>query len=150
MGLVLRTARRHVASFADECEIVSDHRQAMECLDCEALLQLGIDAFDWLVRADQDFRKAVFEGIDYEADVDEAIRELFKAWLKTCEQANPWIAVQQQRGYALANLEHFRKCEREVRAIVKAMGADEMSDGMRGLRDQALAEHRNGETAEFI
>ena len=39
---------------------------------------------------------------------------------------------------------------REVRAIVAAFTADAMTDAMRNLRDEALMEHRNGETAEFV
>jgi hypothetical protein len=148
--LALREARRHVCTFTDEAEIMRNHREAMECHDCEAFLQLGIDAFNWLVRADQTIRKAVFSGGEYDAEADEAIQELFKAWLKPCAFANQWIAVQEQRHYHLANLEEFRKCEQEVRSIVKAMEKDELTDAMRELRDSAVMEHRNGETAEFI
>lgn len=150
MGVALRTARRHVANFADECEIMRGHREAMECRDCDTVMQLGIDAFAWLIRADECLRAAVYEGMGYDADADEAIRELFRGWLRPCEPVNKWIEIQAQRGYHLDNLEEFRKCEREVRSIVKAWDADAMTDAMRDLRDKALSEHRNGETAEFV
>jgi hypothetical protein len=150
MGVALRTARRHVNQFTDECEIMTASRDADECRDCEAVLQLGIDAFNWLIRADEFIRSALYEGMDYDPEADEAIRELFKAWLRPCVPANKWIDTQQKRGYHVENLEKFRKCEREARSIVKSMEADGMTDAMRKLRDDALTEHRNGETAEFV
>ena len=68
MSIILRTARRHVANFADECDVLKDHQQAMECRDCDAVLQLGIDAFAWLVRADERLRSAIYSGAEYDAD----------------------------------------------------------------------------------
>lgn len=150
MSVALRAARRHVSSFADECEILRNHREAIECRDCEAVLQLGIDAFAWLIRADECIRGAVFSGMEYDPQADEVIRELFRGWLRPCEPANQWIDALLGKGYHPDNLEEFRRCEREVRSIVKAIDADGMTDAMRDLRDRALAEHRDGKTAEFV
>lgn len=151
MGVALRAARQHVASFTDESEIViKNHLEAMECRDCEDVLQLGIDAFGWLARADECIRGAVFRGMDYDADADDVIRELFKGWLRPCDPVNKWIDTQIQRGYHPENLDEFRKCEKEIRAIVKSLEADTMTDAMRDLRDRALAELRDGKTAEFV
>jgi hypothetical protein len=129
---------------------MKSHHEAMECLDCDDLLKVGIDAFQWLVRADEVIRSAVYSGMEYDAESDQILQRLFREWLAPCEWVNQWIAVHQQRGYDLAHLEAFRKCEQEVRSIVKSMDADVMTDPMRELRDLAIEEHRNGETAEFI
>jgi hypothetical protein len=150
MGVALRAARRHVANFAEEWEIAKSHREAMECRDVEAVLQLGIDAFAWLTRADECIRAAVYSGLDYDAEADESLRELFKEWLRPCEPLNRWIETQIQRGYHPDNLDQFRKCETDVRSIVKAIDTDAMTEALRDLRDQALEEHRRGETAEFV
>lgn len=148
--LAFREARKHVYSFSDESEIMRDHREAMACLDCEAILQLGIDAFHWLVRADESARSAAYRGDEVEEETFDMLAQLFHHWLKPCAVMNAWIAVQGERGYALSNLEEFRKCEREVRAIVDSLTADELSDSVRNLRDAAVAEHRDGQTAEFV
>jgi hypothetical protein len=149
--LALREARRHVNTFTDESEIMQSHQQAMECLDCEAFLQVGIDAFRWLIRADETIRRSIYRGLaQYDKDTDQALRGLFIAWLRPCKIANQWIAVQQGRAYHLDNLDEFRGCEREVLAIVQSMEADQLTDAMRELRDTAVMEHRNGETAEFV
>ncbi len=148
--LAFREARRHVYRFSDESEILRDHREAMECLDCEAVVQLGIDAFRWMVLADESVRRLIYSGTQFDADMSEMLTQLFRHWLKPCAVVNGWIAVQKQRGYDLPNLEEFRRCEREVQAIVRSLDADELTDSMSAARDAAVAEHRNGETAEFV
>jgi hypothetical protein len=148
--LAFREARRHVYSFSDESELMRDHREAMECLDCEAVLQLGIDAFNWLVLADETIRRAIYRGAEFDDDAFPMIADLFRHWLKPCSVVNKWIAVQKNRGYNLANLEEFRRCEREVQAIVRSLDADTLTEPMRGLRDSAVTEHRDGQTAEFV
>jgi hypothetical protein len=150
MSLALRAARRHVNTFADESEIVQDRRDAIGSLDCDAFLQLGIDAFAWLIRADETIRASVYSGAPHNPHADQALQELFVAWLRPCALANQWIAEQQQRGQNLANAEAFRKCEREVRSIVRSWRTDELTDAVRELRDRALAEHERGEPAEFV
>ena len=57
-ALVLQTAKRHVKHFVDESNVMRDHHEAMDCFDCQAFLQLGIDTYDWIVRADQVIRSA--------------------------------------------------------------------------------------------
>lgn len=152
-NLLLRSATRHVRDFADESELMREHVQAMDCRDCEAYLQIGIDAFEWLIRADENFRAIVFsEKAEYDPRIDQAIQSLFRAWLPPCEFANQWIDSQLQSGYHPDNLAKFRECERQVRSIVRSLDqdSDEMTDEMRSLRDAALREHLHGETAEFV
>ena len=54
-SLVFRTAERHVNNYTRESSgLMAEHREAMDCRDCEAFLQLAIEAFHWLIRADLD------------------------------------------------------------------------------------------------
>jgi hypothetical protein len=149
MSVALRAARRHVNTFTDESEILQDRPDDVASQDCEAFLQLGIEAFFWLVRADETIRAAVYGGMPHDPRADEAIRELFLAWLRPGNRANQWIQSLSDAS-APANLAEFRRCEREVLAIVKSWQGDELTDAMRELRDRALAEHERGETAEFV
>ena len=154
-SLALRTAQTFVNSYAHEDDVVQQHSEAMDCRDCEAFLQLGIDAFNWVIRADQVTRQVMFSGdSDFVPDdVEAAIRALCKLWLKPCDRANQWVAVQHSRGFKVDNLDAFRNCCVEMRAIVKAQeteGNEDLPAKMAILRDQAIEEHRNGQTAEFI
>jgi hypothetical protein len=156
-SLALKTARSHVDSFQGESRrVMSAHREAMDCRDCEAFLQLGIDAFDWIMRVDQGYRTAVFEGhTEYSSDVDQAIRTLCEAWLPSAIPAEKWVELQLARGYTLANLDRFRQCHREMAAIVRAFaeqdsGATLFPTAIAALSDEAAQEHLDGQTAEFI
>ena len=150
-ALVLRSARRHVHNFADESEILREHSQSLDHSDCEAFLQLGIDAFQWLVRADETIRSGVYAGTTtHDPMADKALENLFRAWLVPCQLASTWIEERVQQGDRLRNLEQFRNCQRQVEAIVRSLDSDELTDGMRKLRDAAVTEHLHDETAEFV
>jgi hypothetical protein len=149
--LAYKMARQHVDSFEQESALMREHQEAMDCRDCEAFLKIGIDAYRWLVFADEQIRRAVYRG---DADVDhrlhEAVEQLFIAWLRPCQLAEEWIGLQEKRGFEVDNLGDFRRCEEECRAIVKSLSDDELTDSVRKLRDEALTELRDGQTAEFV
>ena len=152
--LSYRVACRHVDLFADESELMKQHFEAMECRDCEDFLQLGIDAFRWLVRADEIIRSNVYQQkADYDPELDQALETLFVRWLEPSEFANEWIASLLSREFTPDNLDQFRKCEEEVAAIARAVagnGDETLPDSMRRLRDEAITEHKDGKTAEFF
>jgi hypothetical protein len=143
-SLALRTAKTLVESYSREDGVIEEHKQAMDCRDCETYLQLGIDAFDWLIRADQIARKAIFSGstaIDPD-QVEAEIGRLCRTWLDSGDRANAWIALQQSRGFAVENLDRFRECHAEMRAIVDSQGTKDetLPEAMAALRDQAIEE----------
>jgi hypothetical protein len=153
-NLSYRAATALVHSYALEDEVAGAHREAMDCRDCEDFLQLGIDAFQWVMRADQVLRRATFEGkaaFD-PAQAEAGIRALCALWLKPCEPANRWISLQESRGFKVDNVERFHECCTEMRAIVAAQDAtdEDMPEAIARLQDRAIEEHRNGETAEFV
>lgn len=149
--LALREARRHIRSFADESELLPELGDGAHSFDGEAFLQVGIDAYHWFVRADETIRLAVYrELVAHDPRIDEALQALARAWVTVAGAADRHIVLHAQRGASLANLAEFRRCEAEMRAIVRSLDADELTDPMRALRDSAIEEHRRGETAEFV
>jgi hypothetical protein len=152
-SLAFRTAKQHVQTFSDESSaLMKAHAEAMDCRDCEAFLQLGIDAFEWLMRADRIYRMDIYRGEgQHDATVENALRALCKAWLEPCAFADRWIEAQRTRGFVIDNLVRFRQCVDEMAAIVEAWDGDtSLPQPIADLRDAAIIEHRNGETAEFI
>ena len=109
-NLALRTARKHVQNYSYESDdLMLRHAEAIDCRDCEDLLQLGIDAFKWLGRADRVIRSAVYRGLaEYDPSLDVALAALYAEWLKPCTFAEGWIAQQEQRGFRVDNLAEFR------------------------------------------
>lgn len=148
--LAFRVARQHVRTFGDEVQ--RRHAEALECRDCEDYLKLGIDAFDWLIRADIAIREAVCKKeAEFEPEVDDALEAMMRNWLMTSEIASKWIELQLKRGYRVEGLERFRVCEKEVRAIVRFFDeGEELPSRMADLCSRAIEEHENGETAEFV
>jgi hypothetical protein len=151
--IALRTATTFVHSYASEDAVIEAPRQSDDRRDCEDFLQLGIDAFDWLIRADQTFREAIFDGYkDFDPAVENALRSLCQLWLKPCERARKRIEIQLSRGYKVDNLDRFNECCEEMQAIVRAQESttEKLPAAMERLRDLALEEHRNGQTSEFV
>ncbi len=153
-NLTLSSAQKRVEEYtATDDHLMSEHREAMDCYDCEAFLQLGIDAFNWLRRADVAVRHAVFNEVhEHEPEFEKALEELFRAWLEPCEHARKWVSLQAEKGYQVSNAQEFEECCAEVKAIVASLDgeAEEMPGPLTRLMDDALREHRDGETAEFF
>ncbi len=155
--LALRTARKHVQNFERESTaavVMQEHHDAMECRNCEDFLQLGIDAFHWVMNADCRMRVAVSEG-DVAADdsFELLLLALCSQWLVPCAFAEQWIARLEADGFKLDNAEEFRNCRREMSAIVKSFDfndEEELPARMAELQDQALDAIRNDKTAEFF
>jgi hypothetical protein len=151
-SLALRTARSRVRDYQDQStDLMKKHAEAMDCRDCEAFLQLGIDAFHWLARADEMIRVNVFTSSqEYAPELDMAIATLYAEWLRPCDHAEAWIARQEERRFRVDNLDEFRRCCSEVRAIVEANEGVLANEAMVELRDQAVDMQVKGETLEFF
>lgn len=153
--LALQTATSHVEQYVKQYEFVMrEHYESLDSRECEAFLQLGIDAFRWLLRADYGLRQGVYgDSSEYDVKAEAALEHLFLAWLIPCEFAEEWARVQVERGFEVSNLAEFRKCGEEVRAIVESLNDDDsraMGEQLTKLRDQAIYEQHHGETAEFF
>ncbi|HEV2968597.1 MAG TPA: hypothetical protein VGY55_01330 [Pirellulales bacterium] len=154
-SLAYRTVQRQVENYNRESnDLMQAHQEAMDCRDCEAFLQLGIDAIQRIVRADRVIRKAIYDGVmEYDAKIDDGIRRSCQAWLSPCQFAEKWIIEQQARGHQIANVDDFRECSEEMRAIVEAQNQREgepLPAAIMELRDKAIDEQVNSETSEFV
>jgi hypothetical protein len=129
--------------------------EAEECVTCEAHLKLGIQAFEWVVDADTEYRRFTYKFPGrYNPAIQELIESLFIAWTGSCEHALKWASKNESLGFDVSHLEDFKRCCIEATAIIESF-QDRQSDRIMAgelvtLRDEALAEHRNGETAEFF
>ncbi len=154
-SLAYQNARTHVQAFVFQGEELMDrHNAAMECQDCEAFLQMGIESFDWIIRADNSLRAAAAAGkFAFTEEVDLAFKWLAKAWLKPCTFAEQLIRTQTERNFQLENLAEFQKCCEEMRAIVafNEQGNDEvLPEALMPIRNQAILELKHGQTSEFL
>jgi len=137
---------------AADDKLIQDSREAMDCYDCEAFLQLGINAFEWLQRADIVIRKALYNEVyKYDSDIEAALKDLCVHWLKPCKDAFSWIAIQKKRGFEVSNLKEFQNCCNEMKAIVESSSEEStIPSAVAVIASQAIQEHRDGETAEFF
>ena len=153
--LALQTATSHVEQFATQYEYARREQfEGKDVYQCEAFLQLGIDAFRWLLRADYGMRQAFYSDVaDYDSKMESVLMQLFREWLVPAEFAEQRAKAQSERGFAVSNLPQFRECCEEVRAIVDSFDdhdSNAMSEQLATLRDQAIYEQQHGETAEFF
>lgn len=108
----LDIARDRVAQFEDAVDpLMNDHHAAMNCLDCEAFLQKGIDAIRWLRLAEQavmsQHKLAVtLVPTEFYVWLDGA----YNAFVLRSKLAQQWITDCDARGYSVANSKEFFNC----------------------------------------
>ena len=119
--LAFDAAKNGVDFFTDQTsQIMQDHSLAMACRDCEDFLQMGIDAFRWLQRAEENIRDGAMSGaVSFNLEVDEAITRMYEKWLGPCDDAEMWVAEQLRQGFTPDNLNKFRACCEEVRDTIE-------------------------------
>jgi len=145
-----------VQSYSKEsADLMDRHAEAMDCWNCEAFLQMGIDAFHWLMRADRTARMAIYRGEkEHDPAFENSLNQLCAGWLTVSHFAEQWIEKQLTLGYEIDNLEEFRDCVDEMKAIVESSKPGSSDLPLPGpialLRDTAIDEHHNGETSEFV
>jgi hypothetical protein len=155
-GLAFRAAQQHVRFYEQEADdVMAEHQEAMDCRDCEAYLQLGIDAFEWLIRADAAFRRGYANNeMEFDEEVALAFQELARLWLRPSARADNWAMTQIAKGFTIGNLDRFRICCKEMQAIVEfhetAPEEAQLPTPLASLRDQALTDYANGKTSEFV
>src|SRR3972149_435617 len=151
--LELKIARNQADEY-DEI-VVRQSGEACDCRDCEAAIKFGIHLFDWLIDADQRYRSELYEGkLAYDKETEQAIEYLLRRWHQRCDDLVNWANRHVARGFDVVHLAEFqRRCE-ESTAIIAALDetkADQtMSEPLLLLRDKALEDHRNGQTADFF
>jgi hypothetical protein len=150
--LAFRNAEKLVQAYAQEwrdwearCE------RAVVDPNAEALLQMGIDAFEWLLRADRAARAAIYEHrAQFDPKFEQALETLCADWLATAKRAE--ARIPQASGEIVENLPRFRQCLEEMEAIVEAFrgSSGKLPSDLAKLRDAAGDEQRHGKAAKFI
>lgn len=96
------------------------HVEAMECRDCEDLLELGIFAFRCLEKAEQRWKEGVEAGLlPFDPQQVSHFLGWFESWLPPCDLVEQWINVHQVRGYTIEHLDEFRVCCEKARDKVE-------------------------------
>jgi hypothetical protein len=149
----MRIARRQADDY-DEL-LMQQSREACDCHDCQSSMKLGIQVFDWIIDADKSYRKQLYEGKGtYSPVLEGALAGLLRRWYRQSDGMIAWAEHHVSLGFTVAHLAEFkRRCE-EARAILKSLDESDnnriMSEPLIVLRDNALEDHRNGQTAEFV
>ena len=125
---VISIAEQKVEQF----DLMSQHRQAMECRDCEEFLQSGIEAFKCIQWAEETLRAAV---VEFHVDLPfektgRIIRTLYRQWFGPVEFARQWIAKNQANGYLPDNLTEFRAAVADCKKQIERSERDELLDDM--------------------
>lgn len=151
--LYITEAKRRVEEY-ERLDAVSESRHAMECLDCEAWLKIGIDLFKFLIETDEAIRLAIYsekvpEGITLD-EFDEVCRALMADWLKPTRRANRWIKQCEDRGFVVEHKEEFFKCVRKAELIVQEHELNMLPAGLKPYLHRASIEITNEETQQFF
>jgi hypothetical protein len=154
-SLAYRTAEKQLAAFVAESHFLAAGHGPVHPADCEAILQLGLDAFQWLMRADRTYRMAMFRAeMEYSPDLEKSLHQDCLAWLEQASATLRELQSDRARNLQLDNREGFVRQIEEMTAIVAAYQADdtqeELPPQMAPLRDAAIAEQKNGQATEFI
>ena len=105
--LSFELAQKHTQSFAEN--VLHEHHDAMQCRDCEEMLEAGITAFKWIVIAEKVLREADQNGImDLTLETENAITALWEYWIKPVEKAEQLIAQTLEKGFVPDNMNEFR------------------------------------------
>lgn len=140
---------------AEYDRVMTAHTEAEDCGMCEAFMELGIQVFHWIIKADHDYRRELYEHPEHHSEAAEKeLESLMRGWQSRCQGVFDWAERNAARGFQVTHLEEFRRCEEEATAIVESFDETEgdrvMTEPLIILRDQALLEHQNGETSEFV
>ncbi len=149
----MRIARRQADDY-DEL-LMQQSEEACDCHDCQSSIKLGIQVFDWIIGADRSYRKALYAGrANYDQLMEVALAELLRRWYAKCDGVLKWAKYHEKLGFEVARLAEFKQRCEEARAMVRSLDESKGDRIMREpliiLRDKALDDHLNGQTAEFV
>lgn len=93
-------------------QLMEDHAAAMDCLDCETHIQMGIDAIRWLELAEQAVIRVSSENPDFQAihegkSLNEWLKSCYRSFLEKAEHARAWIFECESRGFEVSNRSRF-------------------------------------------
>lgn len=116
LELAQRRLERYSHMASDVIAHVANGHNGANCID---FLQHGIDAYRWLVRAEETLRAASYESLfDFSADVQETFDALYLSWLKSSELAEAWIASHQQAATPSEILREYNRVKEAIEDVV--------------------------------
>ncbi|HEX7380252.1 MAG TPA: hypothetical protein VF278_24260 [Pirellulales bacterium] len=84
---------------------------AIEAAAFQRHLQQGIDAFHWIVRAEETLRQAAYQGlINFSPEIEQALEALYRGWLAFCERMRAILRQQLLAGGDFDNAREFGEC----------------------------------------
>ncbi len=118
-GIAYESAKHQVKFYAEQPSLMQEHLLAMNCRDCEDFLQLGIDCFKWLSRAEECLRQEVYKGKrKNDGELSEALDHLYSQWQIPVRWAEKWVESQRASGYEPDNLNEFHSVCDQVQTVV--------------------------------
>ena len=152
----IENAKRLVDGFstvdsADELDVIEQSNQAVDCLNCEATIQVGIDAIQTVFKADEALRSASIKGlIVFDEAMEEILTELVKEWLRRTQPTLEWIDRCERRGYTVEHKDELLGLIREAKGIVDFDPDKPMPEHIARCRDEAVEEVARGEAAPLF
>lgn len=99
--------------------VANGDAEARDTAACQRRLGQAIDSFQWIVRAEETIRQAVYQGlIEFSAELDEAIEALYRGWLVSSEATERVLAEIQECPQDAAE---FRAITSQARERINAM-----------------------------
>jgi len=160
MDLAIQTAKSTLEAFTFQGRtrftLGPPEPMAPQLLTMDSVLQLGIDAFNWLILADQQNLTHLSLSNDEqcweETRIDLATRCI--EWLTVAEEVKEFALIFKQAGASVQSLPRFMECVSEMTSIVRFAGQNDSEDTMpewlEDLQFKAIEEHRNGQTVPFV
>jgi len=104
--------------------VIGAHRAAMNCHDCEEVLQRGIGAFRWLERAEETVVQAENDCLaPYSPEAHAAIEELYRLLTRQMGVADAHARQVIAGGFTPDNLAEFHDCQARAKAWVDTQAA---------------------------
>jgi hypothetical protein len=118
-SLDLAIAQKRVSDYSDD--VLRTPEDTDDRAESECRLERAIDAFRWIVRAEETIRQATYEGlIDVTPQLAQSIESLYREWLVACEATERLLARELERGCAAPNISEFRDVASEVREKINS------------------------------
>jgi hypothetical protein len=115
----------------------------------EELLALAVFTFERLARIDDEWHSEGYKGRPYDPDVDAALSTIYQDWFEISQRTLRSLEEAEASGQKLEGAVEFRKCYREAQGMLTPDDKFFTDEALVRARDQAIDEHRRGETIEM-
>ena len=114
-GSFTTIVQKYVEDYEGRCgEIMRQHFEAMQCRDCEELLEQGLNAYQRVRQADETIRLPARENLSTTeedlallARAPQSLRFVFDLWLRPAERLEWRVLDPERTGYTMAHAADF-------------------------------------------